>query len=126
MKRTINGRMYDTDTATLLCAGEKEIQAVYRKRTGEYFAVHAGQDGEPIISPVSREWAQWLVEKVAGKEKADDLFASFNPRRPFADYVQYNISIPVALDEKIRRLAYRKCVSLAEMLRRMVEAYPEE
>lgn len=126
MKRTINGRVYDTETATLLCAGEEEIQAVYRKRTGEYFAVHALKDGEPIISPVSREWAKWLVEKVVGKEKATELFASFNPRRPFADYVQYNVSIPVALDEKIRRLAYHNGLSLTEMLRRMVEEYPEE
>ena len=126
MKRMINGRVYDTETATLLCAGEKEIQAVYRKRTGEYFAVRAVAEGETIISPVSREWAKWLVEKVGGKEKAADLFASFNPRRPFADYVQYNVSIPVALDEKIRRLAYHQGLSLTEMLRRMAEAYPEE
>lgn len=126
MRKVIGGKVYDTEKARVVCKGEKENQLIYQKKTGEYFTYCVDANGRERIDPVSREWARFFAEHLVGSEKARIMFDRYNPKRTFADHVKYNVSLPITLDEKVRRIAHAKGVSLTEMLRRMVEAYPEE
>lgn len=98
MRKIINGKRYDTDTATLLggtsygCIGDLTYwaESLYRKKTGEYFLCgvggpgskysrHIGPDrlvGWTEIRPLSlqeaQEWAEACFE-------ADDYEAVFGP-----------------------------------------------
>lgn len=87
MRKIINGKAYDTDTATIVGEWDNEVgvtdftyyhEALYRKRTGEYFihgegnaqskyAVHRyGMWGSgEAITPLSYEGArQWAEDKL--------------------------------------------------------------
>ena len=66
MRKIINGKMYNTKTATLICNREKRegcnwyIGQVYKKNTGEYFLYEYDPCME-WITPLSKEDAkQWI------------------------------------------------------------------
>lgn len=96
MKKIIRGRLYDTETATLI--GEKTSglprndldyweEELYRKRTGEYFVFgwgnarskygvwknNHGMSGEKIL-PLSYEEAAAWAEEVLSPEEYSGLF----------------------------------------------------
>lgn len=63
MKKIINGRRYNTDTARLIgqSVGDGITEALHRKQTGEYFLHVVFGDGETLtpITPVEAEvWAK--------------------------------------------------------------------
>ena len=87
MKKIINGKKYDTETAREVCMWENteyysdynhRRETLYVKKTGEYF-LHAPQgirvkysfydhDGQAII-PLKHEWAQeWAQDRLTGDE----------------------------------------------------------
>ena len=94
MKKIINGRLYDTETAKWLASWENECycndfawccEALYRKRTGEYFLHGKGGGLSKYASPVcgggwtfgeairalSEEQARmWAEEKLCAEEYA--------------------------------------------------------
>lgn len=67
MKRVINGKVYDTHTATIMghiCVrhGAPRLVWVYRKQTGEYFlANNYYMAARYEIEPVSENDARYLV-----------------------------------------------------------------
>lgn len=130
MKKIIEGKLYNTDTATEIgmdCGGDgfsHWCERLYRKRTGEFFlygeggpmtkyAVSCGQNswsgGEKII-PLSpekaREWAEEHLD-------ADDYAEIFGmPDEGGAEKVTICMQIPGGLDAIIRARAAEKGVSL--------------
>lgn len=74
MKKIINGRKYDTETATLICKGEYtsnfgyEREELYKKKTGEFFLY-----GREII-PLSDSDAMTFVEKNGTVEDYEKCF----------------------------------------------------
>jgi hypothetical protein len=81
MKRIINGKAYDTDTAELIARGDHDHEmsqaswSLYRTRNGAYFEVYAGHDGvvesfEPFTDAQARRFletnANHLVEEYFG------------------------------------------------------------
>ena len=87
MKKIINGKMYDTDTATEICKyssgmyGDFECikQTLYKKKTGEFFlesygGVMTSYEGEERIEPITEEEAKGFVERNSDAETYIDLF----------------------------------------------------
>ena len=76
MKKIVNGRKYDTETAALVgnwCNGfprsdfRYRYEALYRKRTGEYFLRGAGRHGSgdaivPLSDGDARKWVEGHLE----------------------------------------------------------------
>jgi hypothetical protein len=77
MKKIINGKKYDTETAEYISFGQWRVNSVnhnqketlYKKKTGEYFLFHEKRttwgniyDYEDI-EPISLEYAKTWVEK---------------------------------------------------------------
>lgn len=95
MKKIINGKKYDTETATEIacwsnerCGFEYCCETLYRKRTGEYFlhgsggamskyAESCGQNtwcGGESIRPLSEENAKRFVESHFDGDKYEEIF----------------------------------------------------
>lgn len=77
MKKIINGRKYDTDTARKVCEWEVDghTAAVYRKETGEYFWWREPSWlGGAAICPMCEEIARGYCEK---HMSVDDYEAEF-------------------------------------------------
>lgn len=98
MKKIINGRKYDTDTAKCLGAWENEYgcgdfkhmeESLYKKKTGEFFLYgeggamtqYAERDGDaycygekiiPLTESEAREWAESRLD-------CDDYESIFGP-----------------------------------------------
>ena len=143
MKKIINGRKYDTDTATLI--GEwsdgyprdfrYQCETLYRKRTGEFFlhgeggamskyAVSHGDNswsgGEEII-PLSydraREWAEKHLD-------ADDYEAAFGEVSEDGDEsVMLSVRVPASVKATLDRLASQSGRSKAEIVADAIVAY---
>lgn len=133
MKKIINNRLYDTDTAKFLGSWHNMAdvrnfsyihEELYRKRTGEFFlfgeggpmskyAVSCGQNswsgGEKIIplSPANaREWAE---EKLTADEYAE-IFGM--PEEDGDEKVTLCVQIPADIDARVRAAASERGVSL--------------
>lgn len=124
MKKIINGRLYDTDTAKELgvdCYSNIRdfhywSERLYQKRTGEFFmhgeggplshyAVSTGDNtwsgGEkiiPLTAAKAREWAEEHLD-------ADAYEAVFGLPNEDADPVTLSIQIPADLNAQIRQAA---------------------
>ena len=146
MKKIINGKVYDTDKAHELYIdnyGSRRdfsfwYEALYQKRTGEYFlygeggpaskyAVSVGQNqwsgGEKII-PLSPDAArQWAEEHM----DADDYEALFDtPDEGDDTKVTISAQIPTPLINGARRMAYEDGVSLTTVIERALALYTSE
>lgn len=64
MRKIIRGRVYDTDTASLVGGGLAGLE-LYRKKTGEYFMYdpQAKQPIRPLDFAEARSWAQKSLDK---------------------------------------------------------------
>ena len=96
MKKIINGRLYDTQTAKALASRDNNcqpgsfdyvVETLYRKKTGEFFlsgsggartiyAEHfeGGSRGSSRIMPLNEAKARKWVESYADAEKYMELF----------------------------------------------------
>lgn len=135
MKKIISGKLYDTETATKVAScyhgeGPRDFrhysEALYRKRTGEYFlageggpmshyAVTTGMNswsgGEKII-PLpykdAREWAEREMD-------ADDYEAEFGAVSE-EETVHLHISLPADVADRIRKAAAAEGVSVSAII----------
>ena len=137
MKKIINGKLYDTTTAREVAScyhgeGPRDFryysEALYRKRTGEYFlageggpmskyAKSAGQNswtGGEGITPLSyseaTEWAEHEMD-------ADDYEAEFGPVSE-DETVHLHISLPADVADRIRKAAQAEGISVSECIGR--------
>ena len=125
MKRIIDGRKYDTETATFVASHDNGRatsdfefvgHALYRKRTGEYFLESEGgamtryaeRDGDgwrggSVIEPLTYEQARaWAEEHM----DADEYEAEFGevPESDGEDVV-LSVRVSPATRERLRRMA---------------------
>lgn len=139
MKKIINGRRYDTETAKFL--GEDSYsnwgdfhfweETLYQKRTGEFFlhgvggpaskyAETVGQNqwtgGEKIIPlkfEKAREWAENHLE-------ADDYEDIFGPVEEDDSKKLISLSLPTTAVETLKRLAAESGKSQSEIVTEMI------
>jgi len=136
MKKIINGKLYDTDTAKLISRsyhgeGPRDFrhysEELYRKRTGEYFlygeggpmsryAESCGQNswsgGEKLIPLDYKAATEWAEENM----DADDYQAEFGPVSEEGERVVLSISLDAALADRIRKEAKEKGMTVSALI----------
>lgn len=138
MKKIINGKLYDTDTAREIASndhgdGPRDFhyyaETLYKKRTGEYFlhgeggpmsryAESIGQNqwrGGERIEPMSYENAKtWAEENM----DADDYMAEFGQVSEGIENgrATLSVSLDAVMAEKIRREAQEKGISISALI----------
>ena len=141
MKKIINGKLYDTETAKLLGSdsypgGPRDFhywcEELYQKRTGEFFlygeggpmsryAQSCGQNewsgGEKIIPLNYKAAAEWAEEHL----DADDYQKIFGEISEDGDDVLISISLPAKTNAKLRRMAAEAGISLTAQLIQLIE-----
>lgn len=137
MKKIINGKLYDTETAKKIAScyhGESTrdfryySESLYRKRTGEYFlageggpmskyAKSAGQNswtgGEAIIPLTYSEATEWAEREM----DADDYQAEFGQVSD-GELAHLHISLPADVADRIRKAAATEGISVSECIGR--------
>lgn len=143
MKKIINGRRYDTDTATMMGeashGGRNDFsffsEELYKKRTGEFFlygeggpaskyAVSAGQNSwsggkkiEPLTLAEAQEWAE---ENLEGEEY-EDIFGAVEE-----DKDQVSTWVLSSIKEEADRLREEKGYTLAQIFEAGIKALQRE
>lgn len=132
MKKVINGKRYDTDTAQEVAEWkngdftevDKKIETLYRKKTGEYFlhgigggnTEYRGISGNnfgpgEIIKPLTLQEAQaWAQEKLSGEEY-EQIFEVEDEMNQVL-----NVLIPVSLHESLREEAKRRNTTIKSVV----------
>ena len=143
MKKVINGKRYDTDTAKS-CGYDSYsnssdfnywYEELYRKNNGEFFlygeggpmsryAVSTGQNswsgGEKII-PLSVESAQkWAEEHLSGDEY-EAIFGRIE--EDDTTKMPWTIRVSPAIIEKVRRTAGERKMTLSEIVEMAITSY---
>ena len=141
MKKIINGRKYNTETAR--CVGIYEVgvgdnlygfsEELYRKRNGEYFLYGAGGPGSKYsktigcnewsgteeITPMAYEEARSWAEKHLD---ADEYEAEFGDVPEEEDgKMQLNLSVDKSVVEAIRRMAADKKTTMSAVIEELVK-----
>lgn len=144
MKKIIENRVYDTDTARQLAtwrtpnSSPRDFhyveESLYRKRTGEFFLHGAGgpstryarstgqnswSGGEKIIPLTVEAAMKWAEEHL----DADDYAAIFGLPDESAEDVTLLVKVPAALAAKARTLAAERTVSVKEIVVAALTAY---
>jgi hypothetical protein len=141
MKRIIQNRKYDTETATMLGLDgggdgfRSWHEELYRKRNGEFFLYGnggpmtryattcdgGGWTGGEAITPLTPEAArQWAEEHL----DADDYEGIFGDPGE-GDKVTLSLQIPAQLDAVIRRQAAEKRLTLTAYITQILGAYAQ-
>lgn len=140
MRKTINGKKYDTETATLL--GERTHsnprdfnyihEELYQKRTGEYFLFGEGgaatkyrtwldsnswTGGEKITPITEQEAREWVEEYL----EADDYERIFGKVYEDGTMVVRTYSLPAYVADKLKKEALNRGVSASQLLCELVE-----
>lgn len=136
MKKVINGKLYDTDTATLMAVWRNMgdtgnfgycEETLYRKRTGEFFlygyggpmtkyAVSTGSNswsGGEMIIPLTLSAAQeWAEEHLDG----DDYQKIFGEVAEDDSRTVLSVSLPASVASRIRMMASEKGISVSALI----------
>ena len=136
MKRIINGRRYDTDTAREVAScshgdGPRDFryycETLYCKRSGEYFLAGEGgpmtkyrrttgqnswSGGEGIIPLTYEEARDWAEREM----DADDYEAEFGPAPESDERVVLSVSMDAATADRIRKAAAAAGVSVSALI----------
>lgn len=141
MKKTINGKLYNTETARLV--GTWEIRGkeddprnikerLYQKKTGEYFLYGEGgaksryrrSSGDNCwtygyqIIPLTYESAERWAKEHLDSEESEAIFGNM-----FKDETKRIIcvSVTVATHEKLKRIAVEKSTSVGNVIESLLE-----
>lgn len=142
MKKIINGKLYDTDTAKELGAWHNTSdyrdfhyvhETLYRKRTGEFFlhgeggpmtqyAESAGQNswtsGEKIIPLTIASAREWAEEHLT----ADEYAEIFGMPDEDGGKVTLCVQIPADLDARLREQAAARGTTLTALVEAAIRA----
>lgn len=139
MKKIINGKVYDTDTAHRIFAWDNGVygdfdsieETLYRKRTGEFFILGVGgartkyatasDDNHwsggskiiPITWEAAREWAEERMD-------ADGYEAIFGPVVEDDSRTVVTMSLSVGTLEKAKRAAAQAGMSLSAYVESLI------
>ena len=135
MKRIINGKLYNTDTARAVKTidhgdGPRDFhyysETLYKKRTGEYFLAGEGgpltkyrqtvgqnswRGGEGIIPLTYEEALAWAESEM----DADEYEAEFGPVSE-TETVILSVSLPADVADRIRKAAASEGISVSECI----------
>jgi hypothetical protein len=141
MKKIINGRRYDTETATKVAEAYAAVPAndfnwwheeLFQKRTGEFFiggyggpmtryAVKSGDNtwgwGEKII-PLTVEAATEWAEKNLDADEYEELFGA-SSEDDTKKVVAY--SLPCNLIDKVKRISAERGASFSDIVAEAIE-----
>ena len=144
MEKIINGKRYNTDTASFIGTGSSSYpvndfnyweEQLYVKRTGEFFLYGwgnaaskysqsveqnswtGGEKIQPLSYESARKWAEDHLE-VAEYEKYFEVEQE--------DSVRQSVVMPVALNDRLRAVAEVKGQSISVVVNEAVEKYLEE
>lgn len=133
MKKNINNKVYNTETANLIGRIESEIsdsdhhfaEELYQKKTGEFFIYGAGnklskygkfETGDEKIIPISYETAEsWAKEHLA-EEEYNKLFQEKSNKKTIK-----TISVRESIYEKGKRMAVKRDISFSELIENLIE-----
>lgn len=140
MKKIINNKVYDTDTAECVAVWDNGLntsdfnycaESLYRKRTGEFFlhgeghinskyAVSCGSNewrwGEKII-PLTYDAAQKWAERLSG-EKYEKIFGTVTEDSDEKVKMTFYISAPAA--DRLRKSADKAGISISAYLESLI------
>lgn len=145
MKKIINGRRYDTDTAEFIGAGSSDYavndfnyfkEDLYLKKTGEFFIHGIGnagskysestgynsyQGGERLI-PLTEDEAKKWVEKYLDADAYEELFEL----DPEEEIVRQSVSMSAELNAKLREAAKIDGQAISQIVSDAVGKYLEK
>lgn len=139
MKKIINGKVYDTDTAAFIARADHENikdatgnackQALYRKKTGEFFVhlegtsislhnifQHDFRQGRGIYPLTYEQAAKWAESELPA-EKWEEIFG--DPEEDAED-VLLGLQVSAAAAAKLKREAAKNGISQREQLERWI------
>ena len=140
MKKIINGKRYDTDTAMEVAytsyGNRRDFrfwkETLYRKNTGEFFlhgvggptskyAVSTGMNqwsGGEMIIPLTIEAAQEWAEKYLDVDEYEKIFGVIEET---AEKRTVTFSLPESIIEKIARIASAQGLSKSDVIAQAIE-----
>lgn len=137
MKKTIQGRLYDTETAKRCGSYEPNPsksdfhwyrESLYRKKSGEFFLYGEGNVASPYCKTVAQnEWssgekiipltydgaAKWAEEHLGADEYAD-IFGE--PDEGDGEQSRLNCRISAAAHEKLKRMQQERGCTIGEII----------
>lgn len=140
MKRIINNKKYDTETARMIGSDSYSnprdfnywAETLYRKRTGEYFLYGEGgpnsryskrieqncwSGGEKIIPLTYENARKWAEEHLS----VNEYEAEFGEVSEDDSSETINVSMPAALLAKLRRQAQENETSVSKIITALIE-----
>lgn len=141
MKKIINGKVYDTETAKRLGWYENTYnvrdfhyccETLYRKKTGEYFlhgeggpmsryaeasGMNSWSSGERIMPMTYAEATRWAEENLDGDEYEEIFGAVIEDDTK--KLVTYNLTVTSI--EKLKRLSEMQGISASELLDQIIQ-----
>lgn len=120
MKKFINGKRYDTDSATAVYEVKtRDTQEVlYRKKTGDFFT----WDYNRRIKPLSREEAaEWAKKANINKDTYNRLFG--NPADEIEKNVAFYLLLPESLHAALKEEAAKNFESMKDLTVKILRQY---
>ena len=140
MRKIINGKQYDTDTARACGAcGHHAVsdykwfcETLYRKKTGEFFLYGEGHAASPYarscsdgtrspgekIIPLAYEAARQWAEDNLDAEEYEEIFGAVVEDD---SRVAVNLSLPTNTVQKARRAAAEQGITLSAYIERLIQ-----
>lgn len=133
MKKNINNKVYNTDTANLIGRIESEtsdsdyyfLEELYQKKTGEFFIHGFGNKlskygkfeiGDEKIIPISYETAESWAKENLDKEEYSKLFQGKSLEKNIK-----TISIRDDIYQKGKMIAVKRRISFSELIENLIE-----
>lgn len=126
MKKIINGKVYDTNTAKEICCKEPieyqndlyySCKTLYRKKTGEFFFnIFSNQSGNKI-EPISFNDAKSFVEEYGTAEQYEALFGEPDES---GEAVTLGLQVSAAAAAKLKQEAARLGIPQGKLLERCI------
>lgn len=129
-KRIIDGKTYNTETATQITGSTKDDESfeiteyLYQNRFGAFFLYQnidsdgVGYDAEKLIPQTPEQAQEWLEKQPDGADHIELLFGTM----PEAGEVKFTLRIPESLRHRLAMLAKENNQSLNAWIVRCLES----
>ncbi len=140
MKKIINNKVYDTETAKFIgrygYGGYDDLDCIrrtlYRKKNGEFFEHAEGGpntryakqisvsnwSGGEVIKPLSYEEAQKFAEEYLTAEEYENCFGIIEETK---ECIRKEFTLKVSTVEKIKRLATKRGITMQQFIEDVVD-----
>lgn len=141
MKKVINGKMYDTETAKLVGNWDnggrgndfnKCEESLYQKRTGEFFLYGEGGPMSKYAKSCGNNSWGWGSEIIpltfeAAKEWSEEFLSGDDYEKIFGQIIEddskriISLSVTVTTHEKLKRMASEQNLSIGEIVDSLIK-----